>query len=68
MTTTIQINGESTQVPTGLTLAGLLERLHLLPDGIAVAKNEAVVPRSTFATEPIAGGDRIEIIRAVAGG
>lgn len=67
-TATVHINGEISQIPTGLTLAALLERLNVPAAGVAIAKNETVVPRSAFATEPVAGGDRIEIIRAVAGG
>lgn len=66
--TTIHLNGKSTQVPDGLTLQALLERLSLPATGVAIAKNENVVPRSAFASEPVGSGDRIEIIRAVAGG
>ncbi len=66
--TIIHVNGETTQIPAGMTLATLLERLNVPEAGVAIAKNETIVPRSTFATEPVAEGDRIEIIRAVAGG
>jgi len=64
----VTINGEGRDVAEGLTVAALLEELQAPPGGIAVAKNDAVVRRSAFALEPVREGDRIEIIRAVAGG
>jgi sulfur carrier protein len=62
------VNGERQELPDGLTIAGLLERVNAPERGIAVAKNERVVRRAAFARESINDGDRIEIIRAVAGG
>jgi sulfur carrier protein len=35
---------------------------------IAVAVNQDVVPRSRFASHPLAPGDRVEILEAVGGG
>jgi len=51
-----------------LTVAELLVRLQAPDRGIAVAKNDRVVRRSAFDEERVDEGDRIEIIRAVAGG
>lgn len=62
------INGEEHDLPDGFTVAQLLERVHAPERGIAVAKNDRVVRRSEFQEERIYEGDRIEIIRAVAGG
>ncbi len=62
------INGEQHDLPEGLTVAQLLAHLQTPERGIAVAKNDKVVRRSTFEEERINDGDRIEIIRAVAGG
>ena len=62
------INGEQRELPDGLTVAQLLEHIQAPPRGIAVAKNDRVVRRSAFAREPVVDGDRIEIIKAVAGG
>jgi sulfur carrier protein len=62
------VNGEQLDLPEGLTVAELLARLQAPERGIAVAKNDTVVRRSTFEHEPVNEGDRIEIIRAVAGG
>lgn len=46
----------------------MLEAINAPDRGIAVAKNDRVVRRSTFEQERVHPGDRIEIIRAVAGG
>jgi len=62
------INGEVRDVPEGLTMEGLLAHIAAPQSGIAVAKNDRVVKRGAFAEETVQEGDRIEIIRAVAGG
>lgn len=62
------INGEQIELPHGLTVAQLLAHLQAPERGIAVAKNDRVVRRSAFGEERVNEGDRIEIIRAVAGG
>ncbi len=62
------INGEMRDVPEGLTMQGLLAHIAAPESGIAVAKNDRVVRRAAFAQETVQEGDRIEIIRAVAGG
>jgi len=62
------VNGEERELPDGTTVAGLLARLGGLDAGIAVARNDVVVRRSEFAQRTLEDGDRIEIIRAVAGG
>ena len=62
------INGKEHELPDGLTVAQLLERLQTPDRGVAVAKNDRVVRRTAFSEEPVHEGDRIEIIKAVAGG
>jgi thiamine biosynthesis protein ThiS len=62
------INGEERELPDGVTVAGLLEQLGLVRNGIAVAKNHRVVRRAEYESSEIADGDAIEIIKAVAGG
>lgn len=67
-TVRLYVNGEPLDVPAGTTVAQLLERLQVAPTGIALAKNDRVVRRAAFMCEPVREGDRIEIIKAVAGG
>lgn len=62
------INGEQLDLPEGMTVAELLAHVQAPERGVAVAKNDRVVRRSTFEQERVKEGDRIEIIRAVAGG
>lgn len=62
------VNGEPREVPDGATVGTLLTMLGAEPRGIAVARNERVVRSAEYDSDPIAEGDRIEIIRAVAGG
>jgi thiamine biosynthesis protein ThiS len=62
------INGEERVVDDGATIATLLAGLDLRRDGIAVAVNDDVVPRTDHAARRLRDGDRVEIIVAVAGG
>ena len=61
------VNGQPRDLPDGCTIAALLDALDTVR-GVAVARNDRVVPRAQHESCAIADGDRIEIIRAVAGG
>lgn len=65
---TVSVNGADRQVPEGTTFAALLVELGLDVRSVAVARNDEVVRRADLGHERIARGDRIEIIKAVAGG
>jgi sulfur carrier protein len=65
---TITVNGEEREMREGATLDSLLEALGVRRDGTAVALNDDVVRRASHATTVLRGGDRLEIIVAVAGG
>lgn len=65
---TATINGEARDLPEGATVGALLELLGAKRTGVAVAHNERVVPRAHYDTHVILDGDRVEVIRAVAGG
>lgn len=62
------INGDVRDLPDGATVGTLLEMLGTVRSGIAVARNDRVVRRGEYDSDRIGEGDRIEIIRAVAGG
>lgn len=62
------LNGEARPVPDGLSVADLLRWLGLRLGTVVVERNGAVVVRSEAATTPLAAGDRLELVRAVAGG
>jgi sulfur carrier protein len=62
------INGEVRELPEGMTVERLLAHIEAPERGIAVARNDRVVRRAAFGQEVVEDGDRVEIIRAVAGG
>jgi sulfur carrier protein len=64
----IIVNGDPAEVPEGLPMLDLLERLELTGRRLAIEVNEELVPRSRFATHRLQAGDRVEIIHAVGGG
>lgn len=68
MSCTIFVNGEPRSVAPETTIAALLETLGLNRDGIAVAIDRQVVPRSQHAQRKLPDGARVEVIRAVGGG
>lgn len=62
------INGETRELAAGTTLGALIAELGIRRDGIAVALNDDVVPRTQIDATALGDGDRVEIIVAVAGG
>jgi thiamine biosynthesis protein ThiS len=66
----IQVNGETKEVPPGLTLHQLLLKLAIDPSrpGIAVAICREVVLRKQWEETEIQPDSEIEIIRAAQGG
>jgi len=64
----IIINGESRDCTDGASVAQLLEELAIPLPGTAVARNEVLVRRASYADTTLQPGDRVEIIHAVAGG
>ena len=64
----ITLNGESKQIPPGMTAARLIELLDLTGRRLAVEVNEEIVPRSTYDGYTFRPGDRVEIVHAIGGG
>jgi sulfur carrier protein len=64
----LTVNGTEKDVPAGVTVDALLQTLSVRRDGVAVALNDDVVPRTEHASRTLQDGDRLEIIVAVAGG
>lgn len=77
---TVSINGHEESLDPGTTVADVVSQRtgQALADdgrpvdgsrlGIAVALDDAVVPRSLWATTPVNPGARIELVTAVQGG
>lgn len=68
MSCTIRLNGATRSIPPRTTVGTLLERLELPIDGVAVAIDRQVVPRSEHASRILRDGEEVEVIRAVGGG
>ncbi len=65
---TIYLNGETRDVPEGLTLAALLDWLKLPAERVAVERNREIVPRGRWTETAIADGDNLEVVHLVGGG
>lgn len=63
----VVVNTERLEVDDQVTVAGLLESLGYPDRGIAVALDQAVLPRSDWATT-LSDGAQIEVLTAVQGG
>ena len=63
----IRVNADDLEVDDQTTVAALLQSLGYPDRGIAVAVDQAVVPRSDWATT-LSDGAHIEVVTAVQGG
>lgn len=63
----LTVNGKVSQVPDGLDLAGLVTHLGLQVGSVVVEHNGQALVRSELGA-PLADGDVVELVRAVAGG
>jgi thiazole synthase len=64
----VTINGEQRRVAEGTSLAGLIADIGLDPTRVAVERNLAIVPRSTFPSVMVEDGDQYENVHFVGGG
>jgi len=64
----IVVNDQKQQVPEGITVAELLERLKLSKSLVAVEVNLQVVPHQQYGEYRLKPGDRLEIVTLVGGG
>ena len=64
----LTVNGRASDVPDGTGLPALLESLGLRIGSVVVEHNGTALLRSELAGVQLADGDRLELVRAVAGG
>ena len=64
----IQVTGDARAVRAGATLPELLADLALPPQAVLVEHNGVALFRADWPSVRLASGDRLEIIRVVAGG
>jgi sulfur carrier protein len=68
LTLTIEVNGRTVEVTDGTSVEALVAQWCPSTEGIAVARNREVVPRSAWSATGLRADDRVEIVTAVAGG
>lgn len=64
----LSLNGASTELAAGTTVAELVAERADQDRRVAVAVNSEVVPRSAWASTSLAEDDDVELLAAVAGG
>ena len=67
---TVVVNGQNLEIDAHASVVEVLRRIDVsvAAQGIAVARNGEVVPRSAWPTVEITAGDHIEVLHAVQGG
>ena len=64
----ITTNGKKVEADLPTTIEGFLVTQRLLPRSVVVEHNGEAVAPSEFARRPLQAGDRLEIVKIVAGG
>jgi sulfur carrier protein len=64
----VVVNGATREVAAGTTMPALVESLGLQVGSVVVEHNGTALLRSEVRAAVLADGDRIELVRAVAGG
>jgi len=65
---TVVVNGKPHDLQQGATVADVVALLARGPQGLAVAVNEEVVPRTRWPATTLQDHDRVEVLTAAAGG
>ena len=64
----ILLNGEEAETKGAENVAELVDRYQMQPQAVLIEHNGVALHRREWTQRPLAEGDRIEIIRVVAGG
>ena len=65
----ISVNGEATEMAEGSSVLDVARRCGVDDErGVAIARGGVVVRRADWAATALAAGDRLEVVRATAGG
>jgi sulfur carrier protein len=62
------MNGEERDVPADITVEDFVAFLGLDSRGLAIERNKAIVPKSTWKNTVLCPGDAVEIVQFVGGG
>jgi len=64
----VKINGDSREVPEGLTVTALLSFLEMRNDRVAIEHNLNILPRALWNETQVRPNDNFEIVHFVGGG
>jgi len=64
----VVVNGESRELPEGLSVAALLRYLGMAGERVAIERNKEILPRAQWESTVVQAGDRFEIVYFVGGG
>lgn len=64
----ITLNGETTELADGCSVAELLDRLQIGRERVAVEVNREIIPKISYDSHSLMDGDQIEIVHFVGGG
>ena len=64
----IIVNGSAQEVPQGITVRELIERINVKGGACAAEVNKELVPRRDQETRTLSEGDRVELVTLVGGG
>jgi sulfur carrier protein len=65
---TVIINGETREIPDGLTVAELLGHLGIAAERVAIERNRDILPRAQWKGTAVQASDSYEIVHFVGGG
>ena len=64
----VTVNGEPKRVPSGESVAALLDSLHIASERVAVELNKSIVRKRDWQQTTVPNGSAIEIVEFVGGG
>jgi len=64
----IMVNGEERSIAEGETIAGLIAKLNLVPERLAVELDRRIVKRAAWNSTILSQGSQLEIVQFVGGG
>ena len=65
---TVSINGESREIPDGLSVIQLLDHLSINSGRVAIERNREILPRAQWPETRVQQNDSYEIVHFVGGG
>jgi len=65
---TLEINGETREVPAVANARGLLQFLGIMEEQVALEINRKIIRRADWDSTPVSDGDHVEIVQFVGGG